>query len=147
MSSESLVYEDAAERSYARLRGVASLAMLPAAVLLLVRGGLLGKLLGVAGLAVGLVWLRRIVRPPERPPIGRIDVTDDALLLHSGTVIRELRYLLIDAIEADEEKLVVRITMCGGESVELPPGYAGLGVTDLAERLRKAAASSHRPDA
>jgi hypothetical protein len=147
MSTETLRYDDAAERSHARLRAISSLVMLPAAVLLLLRGGLLGKLLGVAGLVVGLIWLRRAGRPSMRPAVSRIDVTDDGLLLHTGTTIREIRFLLIDGIEVDEQKLVVRITMRGGETLELPPGYAGLGVTDLAERLRKAAASSTRPDA
>jgi hypothetical protein len=144
---ESLRYDDAAERSYARLRGVAALAMLPAAVLLLLRGGLLGKLLGVTGALIGLLWLRRASRAPTRPTVTRIDVAEDALVLHMGTVIREIGFAIIEGIEADEEELVVRITMRDGEHIDLPSGYAGLGVVDLAERLRKAAVRGHRTDA
>jgi hypothetical protein len=135
---ESLIYDDAAERSYARLRGVSALVMLPAAVLLILRGGLLGKLLGLTGALVGLLWLRRAARAPKRPAVTRIDVTDEALLLHMGTVLREIRFANIERIDADEDNLVVRITMREGEHVDLPPGYEKLGVSALAERLRKA---------
>jgi hypothetical protein len=144
---EVLRYDDAAERSFARLRGVASLVMLPAAVLLLIRGGLLGKLLGVAGVLLGVLWLRRASKAPKRPVVGRIDVTDSSFVLHMGTIIRELRFVHVQEIEADEDHLVVRITARDGERIELPPGYAGLGVEALAERLRKAASRADRPDA
>src|SRR5690606_10157515 len=144
---DTLRYDDSAERSYARLRGITSLVMLPAAVLLLLRGGLLGKLLGIAGTALGLLCLRRAASPARRPAVDRIDLTDEALLLHMGTVIRELRYSSIESIDADEDALAVRVSLRGGEHVLLPPGYGGLGVAGLAERLRKATVQTTRPDA
>ncbi|NLY93520.1 MAG: hypothetical protein GXY23_05780 [Myxococcales bacterium] len=130
-----LHFDASAERSHARLRGMAALVMLPAALLLLLRGGLLGKLLGVAGTLVSVMWMRRAAKAPAPPLFARIDLVEDALLLHGTHVAREIRYDAIERVEADEERLVVAIVLRDGERVELPPGYGGLGVEALAHRI------------
>lgn len=136
--SELLHFDEASERSYARLRALSTLLLLPASFYLLIRGGFLGKLLGVAGIAISISYLRRVRRPSLRPPIEALELDRGAIGLIEGDRRTLIKREDVARLRLDEEKLLVRIELKDGGRIELLPGYGGLGAVALLERLDRA---------
>lgn len=136
--SERLYFDESKERSYLRLRALSTLLLIPASFILIVRGGFLGKLLGVAGFFLSLSYLRRLRKPVVKPPIDSLSLEPGRIALHEGGTRTTLRSDDIERIALDEEKLLVRIELRGGGEIELQPGYGGLGAVALLERLDRA---------
>lgn len=136
--SDRLYFDESGERSYARLRALSTLLLIPASFVLLIRGGFLGKLLGVAGFALSLSYLRRLRKRALKPPIESLSLSRGRIVLHEAETRTILERGDIKRLSLDEEKLLVRIELQGGGEIELPPGYGGLGAVALLERLDRA---------
>lgn len=135
---ERLYFDESSERSYARLRAISTILLIPASVFLLIRGGFLGKLLGVAGFTLSLSYLRRLRRPALKPPIDSLALGAGRIVLYEGEASTTLAREDIEKLSLDEEKLLVRIKLKGGGEIELQPGYGGLGAVALLQRIDRA---------
>ncbi len=94
-----------------------------------------------AALAVSVFWLVNGARARRRAADAaghRIVLSNRALTLLEGSTERSVPWDRVEALEVDEEKLVVRIDVAAEPSVVIEPRYGQLGVYDLAEVLRRA---------
>lgn len=133
---------DGSERSVARLRLVAAAVVGVGAVWLALLGPPpAGWLCVVGGLGASIMWLVMAFRARRRTADAdrqRLVLGPDGLALVEGARERTVPWDAVDAVEIDEERLVVRVLVRGEEPVAIEPRYGGLGAYDLREAIRRA---------
>jgi hypothetical protein len=129
------------------LRAVAMLVVGLSGVALAYAGaGTIGWLLVVVGWLAVLGWIAVLRRSKKRlahPERWYLELGDDALTVRLGGDPERLPWPQIEAVEADEDSLTVKIDRRGGEAIAIPLLWEGVGLHDLAalitERLERAA--------
>lgn len=140
------------ERSVAALRLVAAVVVAGAAIwLALLRPS------GAAWICIGgafvasLAWLGMAAaarRRVQRAEDHRLVIGEDGLTLVEGARVRRSAWEEIEAIEVDEDRLVVVVRLRGEEEpIVVEPRYGGLGVFDLDRAIRAAREQAARPPA
>lgn len=127
------------EREPALLRGLAALGTAAAAIPLAVLPfPWAARVAGALGLVVSLLWGRALLRGRRRERASRgqalaIDV--DAVTLHGPGGAERVPWDAVLAIDADEEKLLIRVVTRDGADLLLEPAYGDLGLHELAALL------------
>jgi hypothetical protein len=128
-------------RDRMRLRLIASLpALMGGLWLLWIAENLLLRILALAGLVFAVIWVglaRRSVRQLASAGDHYLDIGDRGLTLKAGAQSRTLTWSEVDAIEIDEDRLVVRVRVRGADSLIVEPQYGELGVRELAEAIER----------
>jgi hypothetical protein len=99
-------------------------------------------------LVVAIAWLAMAGRAQKRlraPAEHALLLDRSGLCLRDGTAERRVVWQDIAAISVDEDRLVVRLDVRGGEPLSIEPRYGGLGVYDLEAALRAALAAGGAP--
>jgi hypothetical protein len=128
-------------RDRMRLRLIASLpAFMGGLWLLWIADSLLLRILAVAGLVFAAVWVRlarRSVGQLASAGDHYLDIRDRGLTLKTGAAERSLTWSEVDAVEIDEDRLVVRVRVRGADSLIVEPQYGALGLRELAEAIER----------
>jgi hypothetical protein len=128
-------------RDRMQLRLIASLpAFMGGLWLLWIADSLLLRILAVAGLVFAVVWVglaRRSVRQLASAADHYLDIGDRGLTLKAGAQSRSLAWSEVDAVEIDEDRLVVRVRVRGADSLIVEPQYGELGLRELAEAIER----------
>ncbi len=141
-----------AERSVALLRLVAAVVVAGAAIwlaLLRPAGAVWICILG--SLVASLAWLgmaaaarRRLRRAQDH----RLVLDPEGLALVDGDRERRAPWEAVEAVEVDEDRLVVVVRVRGEDApIVVEPRYGGLGVLDLDAAIRAARDQAERPAA
>ncbi|MEO0323531.1 MAG: hypothetical protein AAF447_11285 [Myxococcota bacterium] len=135
---ERLVVDAGQERAVGRFRLLAALASVPAAALVLATDPPLPlALLAFAGLLIGVGWLfafraaRRRAAGPERALV----LGAHALRLELGGPPEDIPWRRMDAVELDDERLMVRIKRPGQRDLTLASPGGGLSLEDFHARM------------
>jgi hypothetical protein len=94
-----------------------------------------------AAFVASLAWLAMGLRARGRirdAARHRLVLDPQALTLVEGPLERRVPWADVRQIEVDEERLVVRVSIAGGEPVIIEPRFGGLGVHDLEAAVRRA---------
>ncbi|MEM7608057.1 MAG: hypothetical protein AAF411_22105 [Myxococcota bacterium] len=102
-------------------------------------GGSLRWLVVALGAVFSLGWFAASRRPPDGT--DRLQWNDRGIEFSIKGRVTHLRWETIDEIEADEERLVVRVRTDEREA-KIPLGWQGIGLHELAEALQTAHARS-----
>lgn len=123
------------------LRAIASVpALLGGLWLLWIGNGLLLHVLALAGVVFSAIWValaRRSVRQLASADDHYLDIADRGLTLRNGAQERSLAWSEVDAVEIDEDRLVVRVRVRGADSLLVEPQYGELGLRELAEAIER----------
>lgn len=126
-------------RDRTRLRLIASLPAFAGGLWLLWTGdSLLLRVLALAGVVFAVIWVilaRRNVRQLLRAGDHYLDIDPDGFTLMSGAEKRFVAWSDLDAVEIDEDRLVVRLRVRGRDSLIVEPQYGELGLRELAATI------------
>ena len=129
-------------RDRMRLRLLATLPAFAGGAWLLGTGDtLLLRALALAGLVFAVIWVvsaRRSLTQLARSEDHYLDIGPSGLTLRNGPDARSLSWSEIDAVEIDEDRLVVRLRLQGSGSLAVEPHYGSLGLRELAEAIERA---------
>lgn len=146
-----LPLDQRSERAVLALRLTAALIVTAAAVWLAALATRLEAWLFVAlGLASALAWTVMVRRARARLAQAdryRLTLDPEGLRLVEGETERRVAWREVEAVETDEERLVVRVSVEGHEALLIEPRYGGLGVHDLEEVIRRALEEASRHEA
>jgi hypothetical protein len=133
-------------RDRMRLRLLATLpALAGGAWLLFTADTLLLRVLALAGLVFAAIWLRstrRTATQLTRVEDHYLDIGPDGLTLQAGPDSRSIAWSEIDAVEIDEDRLVVQLRLRSSGSLAVEPHYGALGLRELAETIERARADA-----
>lgn len=133
-------------RDRTRLRVLASLpALLGGAWLAWVGDGWLLRTLAAAGLVFATIWLvlaRRSGAQLAHAEEHYLDIGTDALQVRAGSQARTLAWSDVEAVEIDEDRLVVLLRVRGVRPLAVEPMYGGLTLAELAATLQRARAGA-----
>lgn len=129
-----------AHRAVGRLRLVGAIAIFSCVGLLAVQGaGPAGWVLlffaGLVALGWFAVWWRGRSLEPEQHWL-RLDA--DALRMRRGEKLDEVPWTSVEAIETDEDALVVRVDRREGDPLKVPLVWEGFGLYELHAALERA---------
>jgi hypothetical protein len=128
-------------RDRMRLRLLASLpAFLGGAWLVWIADSLLLRILAVAGLVFATVWVglaRRSIEQVARAGRHYLDIGTTGFTIHAGAQESYLAWSDIEAVEIDEDRLVVRLRVRGAAPLAVEPQYGGLGLRELAQTIER----------
>lgn len=131
-----------AERAVAALRLTAALSVTAGAIwLALLRPSPIVWVCIAAAAAAALAWLVMGLRAGRRIKDAdrhRLVLEPSGLRLIEGPRERRIAWPDVERIEADEERLVLRVSVRGGEPLVIEPRYGRLGVHDLEAVVRRA---------
>ncbi|HJL20357.1 MAG TPA: hypothetical protein RMH99_32115 [Sandaracinaceae bacterium LLY-WYZ-13_1] len=137
-----LSLDPAAEREAATLRLVGGVVCALGAVAL---AGLdpppIGWVVAALGLVGAVFWFRRWARARRvvhDAAHHRLALDPDGLRLVEGDREQAAPWDTVVDVEADEDRLVVRVTRERGDAVLIEPRYGGLGMHDLERAVRRA---------
>jgi hypothetical protein len=126
-------------RDRTRLRLIASLPAFAGGLWLLWTGdSLLLRVLALAGVVFAVIWVilaRRNVRQLLRAGDHYLDIGADGFTLMSGAEKRFVSWSDVDAVEIDEDRLVVRLRVRGADSLIVEPQHGELGLRELAATI------------
>lgn len=121
------------------LRLVASLPAFAGGVWLLWIGdSLLLRLLALAGVVFSVIWValaRRSVRQLLRAGDHYLDIGTGGFTLTAGAEQRFVAWSDLEAVEIDEDRLLVRLRVTGADSMLVEPQYGELGLRELAKTI------------
>ena len=137
------------ERDQARLRLVAAIvALLAGAWLAWVADAWWLRLTGMASVLFSARFAQkaRAARAAERDAGAHyLEITADHVTLADGATQRTVARERVQAVELDEDRLIVVLRLSGGEELPIEPRYGGLPPRELGETLRRALwAPAHR---
>jgi hypothetical protein len=101
---------------------------------------LLLRALALSGLVFATIWVvlaRRSVRQLAVAGEHYLDIGANGFRLMSGAEERFLPWSDIDAVEIDEDRLVVRLRVRGADSLLVEPQYGELGLRELAATIER----------
>jgi len=129
-------------RDRTRLRLLATLPAFAGGAWLLWTGDtLLLRILALAGLVFAVLWLvsaRRAVTQLARSDEHYLDIGAAGLTIQNGPDARSISWSEIDAVEIDEDRLVVQLRLRGSGSLAVEPHYGSLDLRELAETIERA---------
>jgi hypothetical protein len=130
-----LRYAVSMEREIAIFRLGAALLVLPASVAVLVLARpLAAQVFALVGIAVSIGWLIAFLRARTRrddAPDRHLDIARDGLTIALDGPPISVRWSEIESVEVDEERLVVAMRTLGGEVIDVPPVWEGVGLDEL----------------
>jgi hypothetical protein len=131
-------------RDRTRLRLTASLPALVGGLWLVwTTGSWLLRAFALAGVTFATIWLviaRRTAIQLSNAPDHYLDIGAEALQVCAGAERRTLAWTDIEAVEIDEDRLVVSLRLSGGGRLVIEPQYGELDLPELAERLERSRA-------
>jgi hypothetical protein len=130
------------------LRLIASLPAFAGGLWLLwIADTLLLRALAVSGVVFAAIWVvlaRRSVRQLLRAGDHYLDIGAGGFTLMSGAEQRFVAWSDLDAVEIDEDRLVVRLRVRGADSLIVEPQYGELGLRELAATIERGRVA-HQP--
>jgi hypothetical protein len=128
-------------RDRMRLRLIASFPAFAGGLWLLWIGdSLLLRALALSGLVFSTLWValaRRSIGQLLSAGNHYLDIGADGFTLMAGAEKRFVAWSEIDAVEIDEDRLVVRLRVRGADSLVVEPQYGELGLRELAETIER----------
>ena len=74
-----------------------------------------------------------------------LDIGPDGLTIAFGDTMAEVRWTEVEAIELDEERLLIVVRRAEGDAVEIPPVWEGVGLDELYSRIEGTWDGARRP--
>jgi hypothetical protein len=114
--------------------------------LLWIADTLLLRALAVSGVAFAAIWVvlaRRSVRQLLRAGDHYLDIGGSGFTLRAGAEQRFVAWSDLDAVEIDEDRLVVRLRIRGADSLIVEPQYGELGLRELAATIEHGRIAGH----
>jgi hypothetical protein len=144
-----LMLDTQSERIHAHLRVAAALVALSAgAWLAWVEGRLWLRLTALASVAFALRWLtvQRAVRATlANPEAHYLEIIPGQVVIATGASQRTVSSESVQAVELDDDRLVVVLRLRSGEAVTIEPRYGDLDLRELGQALHRAlCAPTHR---
>ncbi len=152
LRSQRLLLDVREVRDRTRLRLLAALPAFAGGLWLLWTGdSVLLRVLALSGLVFALAWVmlaRRNIAQLGMSDSHYLDIAPDGLTIRSGAQSQTLAWSDIDAVEIDEDRLVVQLRTRATDSgsIAVEPQYGSLGLRELAETIDEARRSA-RPRA
>lgn len=136
-------------RDRMRLRLLAALpAFAGGAWLLAAADTALLRVLAAAGLVFACVWVVR-ARSSVKQLHGAVDhyleSSPEGLTIRAGASQRRLAWTDIEAVEIDEDRLVIQLRLHADKALAVEPQYGELGLYELGAWIQRAR-DAHRPD-
>lgn len=121
------------------LRMVASLPAFAGGVWLLwIADSLLLRVLALAGVVFSVIWVvmaRRSVRQLLRAGDHYLDIGTGGFTFMAGAEQRFVTWSDLEAVEIDEDRLLVRLRVTGADPILVEPQYGELGLRELAKTI------------
>jgi len=144
-----LMLDTQSERMLARIRIAAALIALAAGVWLAwVEGRLWLRLTALTSVAFALRWLtsQSAARATLADPQAYyLEIAPEQVVIAAGTERRTVARSSVQAVELDNDRLVVVLRLQGGEELAIEPRYGDLNLRELGQVLHRAlCAPAHR---
>jgi hypothetical protein len=101
--------------------------------------------LAAAGLIFATLWVvlaRRSMKQLADAELHYLDIGDLTLQVRTGAQLQTLAWSDVEAVEIDEDRLVVLLRVRGAKPLAIEPMYGGLTLTELGMTLQRARQSS-----
>jgi hypothetical protein len=129
-------------RDRTRLRLIAAVpALVGGAWLAWISEGWFLRVLAATGLLFATLWValaQRSARQLARADEHYLDIGDLALQVRTGSQRRMLAWSDVEAVEIDEDRLVVLLRIRGAAPLAIEPMYGGLTLSELGMTLQRA---------
>jgi hypothetical protein len=144
-----LMLDTQGERTLARIRVAAAvLALISGVWLAWVEGGTWLRLTALASVAFALRWLslQSTARATLADPQAHyLEIGADQLVIAAGAERRVIERDSVQAVELDDDRLVVVLRLSGGEELAIEPRYGDLSLRELGQVLHHGlCAPTHR---
>jgi hypothetical protein len=144
-----LMLDTQGERTLARIRVAAAvLALISGVWLAWVEGGTWLRLTALASVAFALRWLslQSTARATLADPQAHyLEIGADQLVIAAGAERRVIARNSVQAVELDDDRLVVVLRLSGGEELAIEPRYGDLSLRELGQVLHHGlCAPTHR---
>lgn len=144
-----LAYAVSAEREVAWFRLGSALVVLPSSLAVLACARPIGaKALAVLGLLVSIAWVVAFSRSRARlreAHAKHLDIGPEGLTIALGAAPIQVRWSEVESVEIDEERLVVEVKLVGGDAVDVPPVWEGVGLAELCALIEGTRDGALRP--
>jgi len=131
-----------AETAVRTVRLIAAVLVAGGAAWIMLGGpGLLGWIIALLGAAAALGWAAAFFlsrRRTARSDQWFLELRGDRMVLAEGPRQHHVRWTDVEAVEVDEERLVVRMEIAHETPLIVEPRYRGVGVYDLCEAIDEA---------
>jgi len=106
------------------------------------------RVLALAGLVFAVLWVvraRKSVTQIAQAQDHYLEIGPEALALKAGSQLRSWPWSQIEAVEIDEDRLVVRLRLRGADPLSVEPEYGALGLRELAEAIERGRVAGDNP--